>query len=280
MDRARKVRALWNWLPAFRAVAEAQHLGTAADSLHVSRSALSRSIALLEDELGEKLFDRGHRRLALNDAGERLLTAVRDAMRRVDDGMADIADTSPRGPVRIAAPPDLMQLIAGPVCGRLIETHPRLVPTCTTLASDPAPLLLRGIIDIAIDIEAGAPHADVELAFAAGLERGFYKWPGSDSPRTEQRFAASPSDGWPADVPRTIALLTDHLLSVRETARTLGLAMVLPHASASELGLEKLRGPRIPPQRLAVWRRPALGGTPHIDAVIEAIKSRLESLAS
>src|SRR5262245_24932867 len=36
MDRAARLTELWSWLPAFRAVAETQHLPTAAAALHVS----------------------------------------------------------------------------------------------------------------------------------------------------------------------------------------------------------------------------------------------------
>lgn len=86
MDRAARLAELWSWLPAFRTVAETQHLPTAAAVLHVSPSALSRSVGLLEAALGQPLFRRVGRRLQLDRAGELLLAATRDAMRRLDDG--------------------------------------------------------------------------------------------------------------------------------------------------------------------------------------------------
>ena len=47
-ELASLVERIWNWLPAFRAVAETEHLPTASDLLHVTPSALSRTIRLLE----------------------------------------------------------------------------------------------------------------------------------------------------------------------------------------------------------------------------------------
>ncbi|MBP8302176.1 MAG: LysR family transcriptional regulator, partial [Planctomycetes bacterium] len=61
MDRLLRLDALWNWLPAFRAVGETQHLPSAATALHVSPSALSRSVRLLEQRLGCTLFERRSR---------------------------------------------------------------------------------------------------------------------------------------------------------------------------------------------------------------------------
>ena len=55
--RLNDVASVWNWLPTFRAVAETEHVARAAEILHVSPPAVSRTIKLLEDHLGTKLFD-------------------------------------------------------------------------------------------------------------------------------------------------------------------------------------------------------------------------------
>ena len=53
----------------FWRVAKTSHLTRAAQELHTSQSALSTQIKLLEDRLGEALFEREGRRLLLTDTG-------------------------------------------------------------------------------------------------------------------------------------------------------------------------------------------------------------------
>ncbi len=91
MERARRLSSLWGWLPTFRAVAEAEHVSRAAEALGVSPSAVSRMVGLLEDDVGQPLFNRVGRSIRLNDAGQHLLRGVRSAMRLVDESLAVIA---------------------------------------------------------------------------------------------------------------------------------------------------------------------------------------------
>lgn len=88
MDRMQRIAAFWNWLPAFRVVAEYGSIQRAALSLHLSPSALSRTIRLLEDEVGQALFVRSTTGLSLTKEGLELLEGTRDAMRHLDDALA------------------------------------------------------------------------------------------------------------------------------------------------------------------------------------------------
>ena len=58
----------------FWRVAKAGHLTRAAQAMHVSQSALSAQIKLLEDRLGEPLFVREKRRLLLTETGQLVLS--------------------------------------------------------------------------------------------------------------------------------------------------------------------------------------------------------------
>lgn len=58
---------------AFIAVAELGTFSKAAESLFITQPAISKRIALLEEQLGSKLFDRIGKRVTLNHAGKALL---------------------------------------------------------------------------------------------------------------------------------------------------------------------------------------------------------------
>lgn len=56
-------------LKYFLTVAQEENITRAADILHISQPGLSRQMALLEEELGTQLFERGRRRTTLTEEG-------------------------------------------------------------------------------------------------------------------------------------------------------------------------------------------------------------------
>lgn len=79
-------------LEYFEAVARHENVSKAAEELHVSQPALSKSIAKLENELGVSLFDRVGKRLSLNaqgvyfrDSAAKLLMHVRESTSALRD---------------------------------------------------------------------------------------------------------------------------------------------------------------------------------------------------
>lgn len=83
----------------FVTVADELHFGRAAERLHIAQPAVSRQIALLERELGTRLFDRSPRRVRLTDAGRRVLDAARAALAAADQ--VRVAAGLPTGTMRI-----------------------------------------------------------------------------------------------------------------------------------------------------------------------------------
>src|SRR3546814_10975338 len=67
-------------LRAFEASARHMSFTKAAAELHLTQSAVSRQIALMEETLGLLLFQRVRQRLVLTDAGEQNAEAVRAAL--------------------------------------------------------------------------------------------------------------------------------------------------------------------------------------------------------
>ena len=80
-------------LEMFGAVAEEGTFTRAAERLHVSQSAISRQVKLLEEELGGSLLHRGPKRVALTQPGELLLKMVHRIQRDMAEVVAQISDT-------------------------------------------------------------------------------------------------------------------------------------------------------------------------------------------
>src|SRR5213593_2729711 len=64
----------------FAAAAAAGSFTVTGERLHLSQSAVSQQIRLLEEELGEALFVRSHRRVKLTYRGEQLLSAANELL--------------------------------------------------------------------------------------------------------------------------------------------------------------------------------------------------------
>lgn len=80
-------------LEMFRAVAEEGAFTAAAERLHVSQSAVSRQLKLLEEHLGTALFHRGPRGVMLTPAGDLLLAAANRIAHEMQDVVTQISDT-------------------------------------------------------------------------------------------------------------------------------------------------------------------------------------------
>jgi DNA-binding transcriptional LysR family regulator len=122
-------------LRTFLVVAEELHFGRAADRLRVSQSRVSQLIRTLETIVGERLFERSSRRVALTPAGEQLRSRVQPAIaelrRAVDDirvGAEDIA-----GELRLGI---LLGTSGGPHLIDIIGLFERRHPACSVVLRD------------------------------------------------------------------------------------------------------------------------------------------------
>lgn len=124
-------------------------LSRAAEELHLSQSALSRSIQKLESELGAQLFDRTKNRMRLNDAGELALRHARIVLSeaaRLEEAMAEHLRKQSTLRIGTCAPAPLWRMVPA-----IAEKEPDLlvVPRLASL-NDIESDLLSGIIDLAI----------------------------------------------------------------------------------------------------------------------------------
>lgn len=79
-------------LHAFVAIAEQGSFSAAAEKLHLTQPAISKRIALLEDQLGTRLFDRIGRQVILTAAGKILLNKAQLILSEVAATQRAIAD--------------------------------------------------------------------------------------------------------------------------------------------------------------------------------------------
>ena len=91
----------YHHLRYFWAVAREGGLRKAAEKLHVSQPTISAQIAALENVLGEKLFWRTGRRLALTDIGQEVLSYAEEIFLLGQDLLSSIKQRPTLHPVRV-----------------------------------------------------------------------------------------------------------------------------------------------------------------------------------
>jgi LysR family transcriptional regulator, glycine cleavage system transcriptional activator len=146
-------------LPAFRAVARLQNLRLAGEELHLTHSAISQQIKLLEQQIGFELFDRRGRRVVLNAAGQALQRAVEPALDRLDEGVRAAAALAAGEAqhIRITLIPSFAQRWLLPRMARWRERHP----------------------DIAMEVHSSQALVDLQReGFHAALRQGSGQWRG------------------------------------------------------------------------------------------------------
>ena len=115
-------------LEAILAIAEQGNFSSAAEHLHVSQPALSRTIRLAEDSLGARIFDRDTRSVSLTPAGLELLPIARRIVGEFTDSMSELSQfmEGRRGRVRVAALPSMAQSLMVGVVANFSVAHPQV----------------------------------------------------------------------------------------------------------------------------------------------------------
>lgn len=79
-----------NWLKTFEAAARLLNFSAAGRELHMTQSAVSQQIRLLEHHLGDELFLREHRKVSLTNSGLAYLPVVQAAIQNLQRNTAEI----------------------------------------------------------------------------------------------------------------------------------------------------------------------------------------------
>lgn len=160
------------FLPTFRLAAESQNLRATAEAMHLTHSAVSQQMRLLEEQLGFALFDRAGRKIRLNNAGEIFLRSVTSALREVHAGAqaAQVCAAGQDQELRLTVLPSFAQRWLLPRIGNWHMRHPR----------------------VRLNIDASVQIVDLEEeGLHAGIRSGSGSWAG---------LISEPLFDWPMDL--------------------------------------------------------------------------------
>jgi DNA-binding transcriptional LysR family regulator len=300
MQGASSMNSLWAYLPAFRAVAETEHLPTAAEILHVVPSALSRSVRLLEEALGVELFARRGRRITLNSHGRALLDALRSGMLSVERGVERATGAAFQGELNVGAIGVLTNEIVLPVVLDLVAKRPAIVPALRTCGAKEANhRLILGSLDLAFYYDA-VPLDGISCTKLGSL--GAHVYCGKAHPLFHERNVSKQSllahpfsipqigdrnismDGWPVEMERKVGLRIELLvtnLAVCLSGRFLTVlpdVIAEPHVSAKRL--RRFNFELLPPIDVYGACREGDEDSEIQRALIDAVAARLHTLST
>lgn len=150
-------------LRTFVAVAEAGSVTDGAARIYRSQSATSLQIKRLEAILGQPVFERHGRGVALSDTGRLLLPVALDVTARLDAVLRDISQDVVTGKLRVGIPDDHGRAKLAEIIAAFTRHHPKveLDVTCALSAEFPGSLN-KGSLDLAIyEVERPQKHEEV-----------------------------------------------------------------------------------------------------------------------
>jgi len=115
-------------MAVFARVVEAGGFSMAARDLGVSKSAVSKQISRLEDQLAVRLLNRTTRRLSLTEAGEAFYEGCQRVLAEAESAEKAVSHlaSAPRGELKVNAPMSFGVLHLGPALPQFWERYPEL----------------------------------------------------------------------------------------------------------------------------------------------------------
>ena len=200
-------------LEAFVAVAEAESFSAAADELHLTQSAVSKRIALLEQQLECRLFDRIARTVALTESGHKLLPRARYILSELQATRQAIADLSGSvsGTLRLAISHHIGLRRLPPVLKAFTQQFPNVTVDVAFMDSERAyDNVLHGRYELAVITLAPQPHPKIVAASVWPDRLTFVTSP--DHPLTRTKATIHTLQDHPAILPE-LNTHTGHIVS-------------------------------------------------------------------
>jgi DNA-binding transcriptional LysR family regulator len=146
-------------LEIIRAIADTGSFTAAGAKLHVSQSAISRQILLLEEDLGEPVFHRIGRRIRITPAGESLLQLSHRVFQDLEDTVSAISDKqeSLKGTMRLVGGMTVCLYVFPALLAEMRRIHPHLDLKITVGTAERSIAMLRsgggdlGLITLPVD---------------------------------------------------------------------------------------------------------------------------------
>lgn len=166
-----------NDLLLFTRIAEEGSFTKAADRLDVPASTLSRRIAALEQQLGERLFIRTTRKMTITPFGQAILRHTQQIAVEISaiDALIEHRNIVPSGKLRISLPGDFTQAIISQFLADFIAEYPQI--TLDIDVSQRRVDLIAEGFDLALRIGALADDASLAARLIGHFELGLYAAP-------------------------------------------------------------------------------------------------------
>ena len=151
-------------LKAFLLVAETCSFSQAAEMLHLTQPAVSKRIALLEEQLGAGLFDRIGRNVSLTEAGKALLPHAESVQRELDAAQQSVRDLAGNvaGQLRLATSHHIGLHRLPPVLSHFSKTYPEVHLDIEFMDSEQAyDEIMRGGAELAVVTLAPSSEASL-----------------------------------------------------------------------------------------------------------------------
>ena len=139
-------------MQVFIRIADEGSLTAAAKALNSSLPAVVRSLAMLEESLQVRLFNRTTRRISLTEEGKQYLESCRQILTAVNDAESVLISdaTEPCGQLTITAPVLFGQMYVAPVVTRFVQRYKQM--RCNVILLDHVVNLVEEGIDVGIRI--------------------------------------------------------------------------------------------------------------------------------
>jgi len=226
-------------LKHFCTIVETQNLRKAADLLHITPGALSKSMQILRDEVGLELLTTEGRRLLITDEGQNFYIQCKKIVNDVDNLKRKTLAPAARTKLRIATFEPFTVYFLTQTIAKYFAND-----CCYILQRLPGEMeqaLLMREVDLGITY-APIPHPELEFLEVCSIQKKIFARAGvfdgvefakipfaaPITPVPQSPSGISNFDGWPSDIPRNLVFEIEILEATLELCR-LGLAAVFTY---------------------------------------------------